>query len=286
MTEQHVSIEDLAAYAAGDLDATAAVAVEAHVLLCAECRSDVDAVSAAATALAAVERPVMPEDVAARLDAALAAEDDDAHPVVVPMSTRRRPSFAGIAAVAAGVALVGAMAVPLLRSEGTRDGASTAALDSAEKGATGGTGAAVESRRLDSNLEYTHDNLASTLASALKGAAFRPPGPAPTAMPSAAGAAAPRGADDVRRGPGAGRQRHGGDVRPAAAPDRARQVRRVPEHADRRLPRAGADAGRRGLRAVLGWPGDRAGVPHGAAGRRARRQARRLRRRPRLRQRA
>lgn len=165
MTEQHVPIEDLAAYAAGDLDATAAVAVEAHVLLCADCRSDVDAVNAAAAALAGVSSPAMPADVAARLDAALAAEDDDAHPTVVPMARRRRPSFAGIAAVAAGVALVGAITVPLLSSGGPPRSTSTAALDGADREA-----APAESRRLSSNLDYTHATLATTLASALKGA--------------------------------------------------------------------------------------------------------------------
>lgn len=178
MTEQHVPIEDLAAYAAGDLDATAAVAVEAHLLLCADCRADVDAVNAATAALAGTDRPAMPADVAARIDAALAAEDDDAHPVVTPMRGRRRPSWAGLAAVAAGVALVGAIAVPLVTRSG--DPATTAAdMASPER--------AVTTRRLSSDLDYSRATLAGTLLNALNGATGSP---APAAARAGAGAPA------------------------------------------------------------------------------------------------
>lgn len=174
MTEQHVPVEDLAAYAAGDLDAAAAVTVEAHVLLCAGCRSDVDAVKAAAAALAAVDRPSMPADVAARLDAALAAEAPiatrAAAPAAVPATParrsadvlpmrRRRPSFAGIAAVAAGVALIGAITIPLVTSGSPKKDVTAAREDAGTSG----------TRRLTSGLDYSRTNLAATLDRALAG---------------------------------------------------------------------------------------------------------------------
>jgi hypothetical protein len=193
MTEHgHVSIEDLAAYAAGDLDATASVAVEAHLLLCADCRADVEAVNAATGALAALPAVTMPDDVAARVDAALAAAA--AAPAAAPHATilpmrRRRPTWAGIGAVAAGVALIGAVAVPLIRGGGTT--APTAAK-SLEDSGTGARQAAT--RRLASNLNYSHDNLVATLNTALAGttappafdAAATPPAasPVPSGAPS------------------------------------------------------------------------------------------------------
>ncbi|MDQ1713782.1 MAG: hypothetical protein QOE45_3232 [Frankiaceae bacterium] len=168
MTEQHVPMEELAAYAAGDLDATAAVAVEAHVLLCAQCAADVAGLTATAAALAEVPRVAMPADAAAALDAALLAAATPggrrAGDVVVPI--RRRPSFAGIAAVAAGVALLTAVSVPLLRNTTKSPGsAATTALSPATSLDSGAA-----TKRLASGLDYTRANLAGTLVAAVNGA--------------------------------------------------------------------------------------------------------------------
>ncbi|HEX8001550.1 MAG TPA: zf-HC2 domain-containing protein [Mycobacteriales bacterium] len=164
MTEQHVPIEDLAAYAAGDLDPATAVTVEAHVVLCGACRADVDAVRAATERARALPPVTMPADVAGRLDAALAAErapGATAAPLgdVLPMR-RRRPSLAGLSAVAAGVALLAAITVPLVTS---RDSEPTAARE----GAVAAPAAAT--KRLTSNLDYSRENLAATLGRALSG---------------------------------------------------------------------------------------------------------------------
>jgi anti-sigma factor RsiW len=166
MTEDHVPIERLAAYAAGDLDATAGVEVEAHVLLCADCRADVEALNRVSRDLAEVEPVTMPADVAARLDAALASADVPTGPVgdVLPMVApqRRRPSFAGIAAVAAGVALVAAVSVPVLTG-----GKSAEDAGSGAPAALGPRRESAETKRIESGLDYTADNLTSTLAVAL-----------------------------------------------------------------------------------------------------------------------
>ncbi|HEU0131303.1 MAG TPA: zf-HC2 domain-containing protein [Mycobacteriales bacterium] len=183
MTEQHVPIEDLAAYAAGDLDAPAAVAVEAHVLLCAGCRADVDAINATAAALASVPPAPMPAEVAARVDAALAAVAPAA-PVgtVLPMR-RRRPSWEGIAAVAAVVLLVGGIAIGGMVQRRPVDGkAASAPGSNEERDAVAGSGS-TGTRRLASGLDYTRANLAGTLAKALGGATA----PAPVQLDSNAG---------------------------------------------------------------------------------------------------
>ncbi|HWL36050.1 MAG TPA: zf-HC2 domain-containing protein [Frankiaceae bacterium] len=168
MTEDHVPIERLAAYAAGDLDATAGVEVEAHVLLCADCRADVEALNRVSRDLAEVEPVTMPADVAARLDAAIAAADAPTGPVgdVLPMvPQRRRPSFAGIAAVAAGVALVAAISVPVITGGGdTPEDAGTATVQVLRE--------PKDTKRIKSDLNYTADNLSPTLATALTRPAY------------------------------------------------------------------------------------------------------------------
>jgi hypothetical protein len=187
MTEpqDHVPVEDLAAYAAGDLDATASVAVEVHVLLCPDCRADVEAVTAATGALRSLDPVPMPADVAARVDATLAAEASPApaaaaSATVLPMKRRRGPSLAGIAAVAAGVALIGGIAVPLVTHGGGDKANSTAADSARENGPTA-------TRRFASGLNYTHATLAQTLTRALTGATAPPVSAGSVQGPAAAG---------------------------------------------------------------------------------------------------
>jgi anti-sigma factor RsiW len=185
MTEQHVDIEELAAYAGGDLDATAAVAVEAHVLLCPQCRADVAGLAATAAALAAVAPVVMPPEAVAALDAVLAAEavaPARRTDTVLPMR-RRRPSLAGLAAVAAGIALVAAISVPFLRHD-TPTSAKTAAPAAA--GARDAT--TVTTKRLASGLNYTRPALAATLLNALGGATTAREATGSSALPPAAAA--------------------------------------------------------------------------------------------------
>ena len=186
--QQHAPVEQLAAYAAGDLDATSALEVEAHVLLCADCRSDVAALQRVSGDLAAVPQVTMPADVAARIDAALerergaatgatpAAPAASAGPVgdLLPMRRKRwSGSFAGLAAVAAGVALVAAISIPL----GTRDRGADRAATEASGSAAGGT------RRLESGLNYAADDPRGVLTRALSGqrvtAEFTEASPAP-----------------------------------------------------------------------------------------------------------
>ncbi len=157
----HLPVEELAAYAAGELDAVAAVPVEAHVVLCAECRADVAALRRTAAALADVAPVTMPADVAARLDAAVAAER--AAVPVAPLGTvlpmRRRSPYAAVVASAAALALIVVAGLGVLRSQGERK-------DSGLAGAgAGGRGRQV----LTSGFEYTRANLAGTVPVFLRG---------------------------------------------------------------------------------------------------------------------
>ncbi|MER7755975.1 hypothetical protein [Kitasatospora sp. NPDC097643] len=70
----HPSVDELADLAEGLVEsADAAAALHRHLDGCAECRATVDALGEVRALLGAVETPPMPADVAARLDAALAA---------------------------------------------------------------------------------------------------------------------------------------------------------------------------------------------------------------------
>ncbi|MFD0274962.1 hypothetical protein ACFVHB_13825 [Kitasatospora sp. NPDC127111] len=78
----HPSVDELADLAEGLVEpAAAAEALHAHLAGCAECRETAEALTEVQALLGAVEPPAMPEDVAARLDAALAAAAAEPPPV-------------------------------------------------------------------------------------------------------------------------------------------------------------------------------------------------------------
>lgn len=187
MTEEHVPIEELAAYAAGDLDAAGAVAVEAHVLLCADCRADVEALNATAAALASVPRVTMPADVAARLDDAVTQDRRAPLGDIVPLHARRRPSLSALGAVAAALLLVGAITIPQLTKPSRKSTTAASAPEAARH--TNAT-----TLRRSTGFAYTHDALAQTLGAAIgvaqqmsadHGVAASPtaPSPAPAGAP-------------------------------------------------------------------------------------------------------
>lgn len=70
----HPSRDTLADAAEGLLEPDAAAVVDAHTAGCADCRAELAAFSEVGTVLAGVPAPTMPPEVAARLGAALAAE--------------------------------------------------------------------------------------------------------------------------------------------------------------------------------------------------------------------
>jgi anti-sigma factor RsiW len=74
MTGEHVDIEELSAFLAGDLDDRDHDAVAAHVADCDACAGELDGLRATLAALASLATPTMPEDVARRLTQRLETE--------------------------------------------------------------------------------------------------------------------------------------------------------------------------------------------------------------------
>jgi hypothetical protein len=201
-TAAHLDDDQLADLDEGLLQRDAAVAARSHLERCARCRArqgDLSALRADLADLAGLARQPLPDDVAARLDTALAAEaGSDARPSSVtvvpslPQQQRRDRSRWGSGLVQAAAVLVvllalGGVGYSLITSGGG-NGVSTAgsaASDSAGKAgergsATGGTPTVVRSGR-----DYT----ATTLGSALTAVIARRPAAAANgdSPPSAAG---------------------------------------------------------------------------------------------------
>ncbi|MFC5665816.1 hypothetical protein ACFP3U_22880 [Kitasatospora misakiensis] len=76
----HPSVDEMADLAEELLAPADADALQRHLTGCADCRETVDALTEVRTLLGAAEPPAMPEDVAARIDAALAAAAAPAEP--------------------------------------------------------------------------------------------------------------------------------------------------------------------------------------------------------------
>jgi anti-sigma factor RsiW len=130
----HPQIDELSAYAAGDLAGADAARVAGHLDGCPECTGDVAALQAAVADLQAVPAVTMPADVAARLDAAVRRERAAAARPAGSGSTtgsitrqqRRSTAWAGIAAGVAAVALGGAVVAGVLTGGGAdEDSAAT-----------------------------------------------------------------------------------------------------------------------------------------------------------------
>ena len=71
---RHIRADKLASYRAGDLGTRKSARVRAHLGGCARCTAAADDLAAVSTFLASVPAPPMPDDVTARIEAALAAE--------------------------------------------------------------------------------------------------------------------------------------------------------------------------------------------------------------------
>jgi hypothetical protein len=71
---RHIRADKLASYRAGDLGTRESARVHAHLGDCARCTAAADNLAAVSTLLASVPAPPMPDDITARIEAALAAE--------------------------------------------------------------------------------------------------------------------------------------------------------------------------------------------------------------------
>lgn len=143
----HLTPELVADLDEGLLDAESAAHAEHHLAGCAACREHREALAWVTTTLASLPTPALPDDVAARLDASLAAAgagtssaagtSDTVVPITAARSRRAGWSTrgAGIAASVAGVLLVSAVALSVMNG-GDGSGPNTATLG---EGATAST---------------------------------------------------------------------------------------------------------------------------------------------------
>jgi hypothetical protein len=183
--DDHLDLDAVAALDAGLDDEPAR---DAHVRGCVECSHRLAQVRSARALLAALPDEPMPDDVAARLHAALPQEPSRA--TIVPSGKRRRrwsqtPALAGLAAAAAAIALVAAVAIGATRS--SNHGASQAGAGS------GAVPRGVQTLGnfpiLTSGSHYT-DASAASLVAALDEVAHQPAAAGGSSSPNSAGRAA------------------------------------------------------------------------------------------------
>jgi hypothetical protein len=136
VTDEHLSLDELAEFDEGLLPADRASEVQAHLDGCAECRARAESIAATRQLLANLPEVEMPAEVKARLDRAI-AEDTSGTTTVVPQldNYRRRrfgrPTWAASAAASVLLLAFGAVIVGLLlhnpaTSSGGAAGASSA----------------------------------------------------------------------------------------------------------------------------------------------------------------
>jgi anti-sigma factor RsiW len=119
VTDEHLSLDELAEFDEGLLPADRASEVQAHLDGCAECRARAESIAATRQLLANLPEVEMPAEVKARLDRAI-AEDSSGTATVVPQldNYRRRrfgrPTWAASAAASVLLLAFGAIIVGLL----------------------------------------------------------------------------------------------------------------------------------------------------------------------------
>lgn len=123
---EHLSAEVLADLALDLLDAESTAHAQHHLSHCAACRRLRDDLTTVTTALADLPAVAMPDDVWSRLSASLEAEPvvtPAGAATVVPLDQRRRSRRPGMGVVAgaAGIALLGAIVVPMVFSTSAQD---------------------------------------------------------------------------------------------------------------------------------------------------------------------
>lgn len=165
MNGSHPDVDTLAEAAEGVLSASEAEQVRVHLSECAACVERVQALADVTSALGALPRPTMPEDVATRLDAALlsAASADSGARYVVDLAGRRRlPRFPTVGAVAASVVVLFAVALGL-GLKLSHDGTTPASGE-----AFAGPGRSIP--MLSTNQAYTQTDLAQQVETLLSSA--------------------------------------------------------------------------------------------------------------------
>lgn len=199
---EHLSAEVLADLDLDLLDGESTAHAQQHLSHCAACRRLHDDLATVSTTLADLPAVAMPDDVWTRVSAALEAEPvvtPAGAATVVPLDQRRRSRRPGMGVVAgaAGIALIGAIVVPMVFSTSSQN---TAGGDGS---VTADGGARAESDRVPAvayvasttGTDYEVDELeqqVTTLVSRRSAfTATATPPPEPTSSPTPADTAAP-----------------------------------------------------------------------------------------------
>ena len=171
---EHLTAEVLAELDLGLLDAASAEHARHHLAQCAQCTQLHDDLAALTHSLGSLgpsgtasdSLDPMPADVWARLEDALAAEPvvtPEGTATVVPMAPTRKRRFGrpgiGVVAAIAGVALVGAIAIPTIRNSGGNDVSIGAASDSSSAEDAGRPPSVDDFRATRSGTQYDEESL-------------------------------------------------------------------------------------------------------------------------------
>jgi hypothetical protein len=135
VTDEHLSLDELAELDEGLLDPDRTTAARAHLDGCAQCRAQAESITSTRGLLGGLPAEPMPDDVKARLDQALADAAPKPSTVVPQLDEHRkrrfsRPTWAASAAAAAIVLLFGALIVGHL-GKGTSSGSGSGASSTA-----------------------------------------------------------------------------------------------------------------------------------------------------------
>jgi hypothetical protein len=197
VTDDHLSLDELAELDEGILPLERVSAAQAHLADCAQCRAGADAITAARSALADLPSVPMPADVQARLNQAIAAEAGETGesgartvvPDVVALPRRRFgfPTMAASAAAAAVILAVGAVVVAHIQQGGGPSTTAGSTADAPLSSATGAGSAGAPNSHLPTSVTgttYTPASLPGQIATLLGANTVGLPLAAPTASPA------------------------------------------------------------------------------------------------------
>jgi hypothetical protein len=191
VTDEHLSIDELAELDEGLLTPELESEARAHLAACGQCRTTLEAIVATRSMLAELPDEPMPEDVRARLDKALADAAPRSASVVPSLDAHRakrfgRPTMAASAAAAAIVLLVGGILVAHARSGNGSSGEEAAGTGVIPQAAASVPAQPKNYVRSSTGLNYSPANLGTYVPGLVAGAEGPDFGAATTNAPSQA----------------------------------------------------------------------------------------------------
>jgi hypothetical protein len=192
----HVDLATLADVEEGIAGTAVEVATRTHLDACAQCRDRLTRLRTTRALLTTLPSEPMPDDVRARVDAALDGAGEERTGTVVPMARRGRawnnPAIAGVAAAVAVVVLIGALvAGNVIHRNGNGNESASTSSPLAGAGKSDAGGSAATTKEWATGTTYTAATIATLVPRIVVGT---PPSPvsnttaqtAPTPQPATA----------------------------------------------------------------------------------------------------